>query len=96
QRNGYPSEVDYKSELHQGNTKYGDYQKVKVEYNSFKGTFVLFNEGKQQPVFITGIKEKVRFVIFLQNANSSCTIHYLKKLASPSSAHVPNEQAISW
>ncbi|KAA6365877.1 MAG: hypothetical protein EZS28_038597, partial [Streblomastix strix] len=94
--NSYPGEVDYKQEQHQGNTKYIDKQKVKAEYDSFKGTLVFFNEGKQQPVFITGIKEKVRFVVYLYNSNSSCTIHYLKKLVSPSSAHVANEKAISW
>ncbi|KAA6365515.1 MAG: hypothetical protein EZS28_038959 [Streblomastix strix] len=94
--NSYPGEVDYKQEQHQGNTQYVDKQKVKAEYDSFKGTLVFFNEGQQQPVFITEIKEKVRFVVYLQNANSSCTIHYLKKLASPTSANVANEKAISW
>ncbi|KAA6363052.1 MAG: hypothetical protein EZS28_041422, partial [Streblomastix strix] len=64
--------------------------------DSEKGTLIFFVDGVQQPVYISGIKEKVRFFICMYYAGTSCTIRSLKKLSSPTSGHVPNEKAIQW
>ncbi|KAA6369805.1 MAG: hypothetical protein EZS28_034668 [Streblomastix strix] len=79
-----------------GNAAYGDNQIIKQELNFEQGTLIFFVDGVQQPVYITGIKEKVRFFIYLYLAGSSCTIRSLKKITSPTSKHIPNEKAINW
>ncbi|KAA6360943.1 MAG: hypothetical protein EZS28_043530 [Streblomastix strix] len=71
-------------------------QKIKLKYDSNEGTLILFIDGVQQPAYITGIKEKVRFIIVLYTSGSSCTIHSLKKLKAPTSQHIANEIAIQW
>ncbi|KAA6368529.1 MAG: hypothetical protein EZS28_035945, partial [Streblomastix strix] len=87
----------YNKGAHVGNnTRFNDNQKVILEYDSYKGTLMFFVGGKQQPDYISGIKEKVRFIVFLYLAGSSCLIRSLKKLAAPTSGHVANEQAVQW
>ncbi|KAA6375980.1 MAG: hypothetical protein EZS28_028492, partial [Streblomastix strix] len=66
------------------------------QFDSEKGTLIFFVDGVQEPVYISGIKEKVRFFICMYYAGTSCTIRSLKKLNSPTSEHVPNEKAIQW
>ncbi|KAA6392273.1 MAG: hypothetical protein EZS28_012198 [Streblomastix strix] len=46
-----------------GNIGFNDDQKLRLEFDSEKGTLRLFIDGVQQPVQISGIKEKVRFVV---------------------------------
>ncbi|KAA6378875.1 MAG: hypothetical protein EZS28_025599 [Streblomastix strix] len=79
-----------------GNIKFKDNQKIKVEYDSEKGTLIFFVEGVQQPVYVTGINEKVLFIIYLCCGGSSCLIRSLKKLSSPTSGHAKNEKSIQW
>ncbi|KAA6394123.1 MAG: hypothetical protein EZS28_010350 [Streblomastix strix] len=79
-----------------GNAIYIKNQFVKAEYNSDKGTLIFFINGVQQPVYISGIKEKVRFFIFMFHAGATCVIHSMKKLADPTSGHVANEKAVQW
>ncbi|KAA6356688.1 MAG: hypothetical protein EZS28_047785, partial [Streblomastix strix] len=66
------------------------------QFDSEKGTLIFFVDGVQEPVYISGIKEKVRFFISMYYADFSCTIRSLKKLSSPTSEHIPNEKAIQW
>ncbi|KAA6371371.1 MAG: hypothetical protein EZS28_033102 [Streblomastix strix] len=79
-----------------GNVEFKNNQKVKVEYDSEKGTLIFFIDGVQQPVYVTGINEKVRFFIHICHTGSSCTIRSLKKLTAATSGHVANEKAIQW
>ncbi|KAA6371366.1 MAG: hypothetical protein EZS28_033107 [Streblomastix strix] len=79
-----------------GNKSFTDNQIIKAEYDSEKGTLIFFVDGVQQPIYITGIKEKVRFIISMYFAGATCTIRSLKKLAKPTSGHVPNEQIVQW
>ncbi|KAA6310684.1 MAG: hypothetical protein EZS28_056267, partial [Streblomastix strix] len=60
------------------------------------GTLIFFLAGTQQPVYISGIKEKVRFIICMYYANSYCIIRSLKKLAAPTTGHVANEKVVQW
>ncbi|KAA6386564.1 MAG: hypothetical protein EZS28_017912 [Streblomastix strix] len=79
-----------------GNKSITDNQIIKVEYDSEKGTLIFFVDGVYQPVYIIGIKEKVRFIISMYFAGATCTICSIKKLTQPTSAHVANEQTVQW
>ncbi|KAA6376213.1 MAG: hypothetical protein EZS28_028264 [Streblomastix strix] len=79
-----------------GKTGFKGNQKVKQQFDQGKGTLIFFIDGIQQPVYITGIKEKVRFIVSWYYANQSCIIHSLKKLAEPTTSHVANEVAVQW
>ncbi|KAA6400997.1 MAG: hypothetical protein EZS28_003479 [Streblomastix strix] len=79
-----------------GNTGFNGKQKVKQQFDSGKGTLIFFIDGIQQPVYIAGIKEKVRFILCWFHADQSCIIHSLKKLAEPTTSHVANEIAVQW
>ncbi|KAA6395177.1 MAG: hypothetical protein EZS28_009297 [Streblomastix strix] len=88
--------VYYKGSSTPGNTSFADSQIVKAEYDSEKGTLIFFVAGTQQPVCMTGIKEKVRFIIYMYYADSYCIIKSLKNLAIPTLRHVANENFIQW
>ncbi|KAA6352843.1 MAG: hypothetical protein EZS28_051630, partial [Streblomastix strix] len=79
-----------------GNIQFGESQILRTEYDSEKGSFYLFLNGVQQPVYISGIKEKVRFLVFLHTAGSYCTIRSLKKLTAPTIVKLPNEKSLQW
>ncbi|KAA6311401.1 MAG: hypothetical protein EZS28_056135, partial [Streblomastix strix] len=79
-----------------GNVSFKDNQIIKAEYDSEKGTLIFFVDGVQQPVYIIGIKEKVKFIVFMWYAGATCTIRSLKKLTKPTSGHVANEQTVQW
>ncbi|KAA6399826.1 MAG: hypothetical protein EZS28_004644, partial [Streblomastix strix] len=46
-----------------GNIRFTNNQIVKLEFDTEKGTLIFFIDGVQQPVYISGIKEKVRFFV---------------------------------
>ncbi|KAA6397123.1 MAG: hypothetical protein EZS28_007352 [Streblomastix strix] len=79
-----------------GNAPVEDNQVVRAEFDSEKGNLIFLLDNVHQPIFITGIKEKVRFMIFVYSANSNCTIRSLKKLAASTTGHVENEKALLW
>ncbi|KAA6369357.1 MAG: hypothetical protein EZS28_035117 [Streblomastix strix] len=79
-----------------GNILYKDNQKIKAEYDSEKGTVIFSVDGVQQPVYVRGINEKVRFIIYMYYTKQSCTIRTLKKLIQPTTKHVANEIAVQW
>ncbi|KAA6377627.1 MAG: hypothetical protein EZS28_026845 [Streblomastix strix] len=91
----YSGNVYCKQKDISGNTAYGDNQIIKQELNFEQGTLIFFVDGVQQPVYISGIKEKVRFFVCMYY-DGSCTIRSLKKLTSPISEHIPYEKAINW
>ncbi|KAA6355814.1 MAG: hypothetical protein EZS28_048659 [Streblomastix strix] len=94
---GTSGSVYYKGTNTAGNTIFHDNQKVILEYDSYQGTLIFFVDGKQQPIYISGIKEKVRFIVHMYHAaSSSCLIRSLKKLEAPTSGHVENEKAVQW
>ncbi|KAA6398648.1 MAG: hypothetical protein EZS28_005824 [Streblomastix strix] len=45
------------------NDKFKDNQILRLEFDSFEGTLILFIDNVQQPVYFSGIKEKVRFIV---------------------------------
>ncbi|KAA6368911.1 MAG: hypothetical protein EZS28_035563 [Streblomastix strix] len=89
-------QVHCKGKYTQRNTGFKRNQKVKQQFDQGKGTLIFFIDGIQQPVYITGIKEKVRFILSWAHADQSCIIHSLKKLAEPTTSHVANEVAVQW
>ncbi|KAA6384564.1 MAG: hypothetical protein EZS28_019907 [Streblomastix strix] len=79
-----------------GNQIYNSNQIVRSEYDSDKGILIWFVDEVQQPVFVTGINEKVRFIIYMNHVGQFCIIRSLKKLISPTSKHIANEKAVQW
>ncbi|KAA6394962.1 MAG: hypothetical protein EZS28_009511 [Streblomastix strix] len=90
----YP--VWYRDRGTDGNGKFKDNQILRLEFDSFKGTLILFIDNVQQPVYFTGIREKVRFIVYMYGKGTSFTIRSLKKLIAPTSVHLENEKAIKW
>ncbi|KAA6399992.1 MAG: hypothetical protein EZS28_004478, partial [Streblomastix strix] len=88
--------VWYKGKQTIGNIPFINNQTVTLEFDSEKGTLFFFVGGAQQPVCITGIKEKIRFIIFMHFGGSICTIGSLKKLEAPTSVQIANKKAIQW
>ncbi|KAA6343488.1 MAG: hypothetical protein EZS28_052308, partial [Streblomastix strix] len=88
--------VYYKGNGTPGNILYKDNQIIKSEYDSEKGTLIFSVDGVQQPVYVRGINEKVRFIIYICCTQASCTIRSLKKLIAPTTKHVANEIAVQW
>ncbi|KAA6366825.1 MAG: hypothetical protein EZS28_037648 [Streblomastix strix] len=88
--------INYKGAQNSGNTSYSGNQTVKLEYDSGKGTLILFINGTQQPVFVSGIREKVRFILSLYNSCGNCTIKSLKKLSAQTSVQMSNGKAVQW
>ncbi|KAA6390748.1 MAG: hypothetical protein EZS28_013725 [Streblomastix strix] len=46
-----------------GNSKFKDNQILRLEFDSYKETLILFIDNVQQPVYFQGINEKVRFIV---------------------------------
>ncbi|KAA6357936.1 MAG: hypothetical protein EZS28_046537 [Streblomastix strix] len=88
--------VFYKAQGTKGITGFDDNQILRIEFDTFKGTLILFIDNVQQPVYFSGIKEKVRFIIYMYDQGASCTIRSLKKLIAPTSNHIANEVAVQW
>ncbi|KAA6388933.1 MAG: hypothetical protein EZS28_015540 [Streblomastix strix] len=88
--------VNYKGNGTKGNIGYKDNQKIKAEYDSEKGTVIFSVDGVQQPVYVRGINEKVRFFIYINRSQAYCTIRSLKKLIAPTTKHLANEIAVQW
>ncbi|KAA6399958.1 MAG: hypothetical protein EZS28_004515 [Streblomastix strix] len=55
--------VWYKDKGTEGNAGFDDNQILRLEFDSFKGTLILFIDNVQQPVYFSEIKEKVRFIV---------------------------------
>ncbi|KAA6385839.1 MAG: hypothetical protein EZS28_018634 [Streblomastix strix] len=91
---GYP--VYYKGQGTNGNDKFKDNQILRLEFDSFNGTLILFIGNVQQPVYFSGIREKVRFIVYLSRAETSCIIRSLKQLITPTSKQIANEVAVEW
>ncbi|KAA6375082.1 MAG: hypothetical protein EZS28_029392 [Streblomastix strix] len=53
----------YKEQGTEGNAKFDDNQILRLEFDSFKGTLILFIDNVQQPIFFSGIKKKMRFIV---------------------------------
>ncbi|KAA6368588.1 MAG: hypothetical protein EZS28_009211, partial [Streblomastix strix] len=69
---------------------------LRIEYNSGDGTLVLFIDNVQQPIYFSGIWEKVRFFVYAWDVGATCTIYSLKKLPAPTSKNIMNQQALQW
>ncbi|KAA6382179.1 MAG: hypothetical protein EZS28_022294 [Streblomastix strix] len=79
-----------------GNIKFLDGQLIAMELNADVGTLHLFVDGIQQPVFVRGINEAVKFFFFTYNKDSSISIVSVKKLAVPTATALQNEKAFQW
>ncbi|KAA6396352.1 MAG: hypothetical protein EZS28_008119 [Streblomastix strix] len=89
--------VSHKGEKTRGNDVFGRNKNISVELNMNEGTFHLFKEGEQQPIFIRGINEPVRLFIYLHWGESSFVVESLQKIKLAQSVKgIKNEIAIDW
>ncbi|KAA6370481.1 MAG: hypothetical protein EZS28_033992, partial [Streblomastix strix] len=88
--------VYYKGKYTYGNIGFKENQIVRTEFDSEKGTLTFFLEGVQQPVFISGINEEVRFIVHMFQSGSNCIIRSLKKIPAPTAVRLPDEKEIKW
>ncbi|KAA6372303.1 MAG: hypothetical protein EZS28_032171 [Streblomastix strix] len=95
--NACSGNIDYKGQNTIGNSKYSNGQKIGMELDKGKGTLHFFIDGVQQPVFVNGINEPVKFYGHIYNGNeSSFTIVTFKKLPAATTHTLPNEKATYW
>ncbi|KAA6382673.1 MAG: hypothetical protein EZS28_021799 [Streblomastix strix] len=78
------------------NSKFSDDQLITMELNADLGTLHFFVDGIQQPAFVSGIKESVKFYYLLYQKDSSVTIVSVKQLSAPTIKKLANERAIYW
>ncbi|KAA6355056.1 MAG: hypothetical protein EZS28_049417 [Streblomastix strix] len=88
--------VLYKGSYTPGNEMFQNNQIVRLEFDSEKGTLTFFLDEVQQPVYFSGIKEKVRFIIYMKKIGSSCIIRSLNKLVAPTVKQLEEEKEIKW
>ncbi|KAA6353752.1 MAG: hypothetical protein EZS28_050721, partial [Streblomastix strix] len=96
QLGGWAGTVYYRGLKIIGNEGFASNINVRAEYDSEKGTLIYYNDEVQQPVFVSGINEKVRFIISLYCAESVCIIKQVRKLNVPTTDHVEDEHEIHW
>ncbi|KAA6359060.1 MAG: hypothetical protein EZS28_045413 [Streblomastix strix] len=77
-----------------GNVQFSDGQLIAMELNADVGTLHFFVDGIQQPVFVRGVNEPVKFWFFIYPKDSSFSIESVKKLAVPTTKALPNEKAM--
>ncbi|KAA6391583.1 MAG: hypothetical protein EZS28_012889 [Streblomastix strix] len=79
-----------------GNVKFKDGELIAMELNADVGTLHFFVDEIQQPIFMSGINEAVKFYFYIYNKDSSFSIVSLKKLQIPTAKTLPNEKALQW
>ncbi|KAA6370276.1 MAG: hypothetical protein EZS28_034196 [Streblomastix strix] len=79
-----------------GNVQFSDGKLIAMELNADVGTLHFFVDGKQQPMFVRGIKEAVKFYVYIKLQDSSFSIVSVKKLPVPTAKTLPNEKAVQW
>ncbi|KAA6398154.1 MAG: hypothetical protein EZS28_006319 [Streblomastix strix] len=88
--------VWFKEVQTEGNSKFRDGQLLAMELNADVGTLHFFVDGIQQPVFVRGIKEVVKFWYELYYKDSSVAIVSVKELSAPTAKKLENEKAVDW
>ncbi|KAA6402296.1 MAG: hypothetical protein EZS28_002170 [Streblomastix strix] len=94
--NGGSGGVHFKGNKLEGNEKFVDGQLITMELNANAGTLHFFIDSVQQPIFVKGIKEPVKFYIYLNIPDSSFTVLASSKLKEPTVKKLANEKAIDW
>ncbi|KAA6396931.1 MAG: hypothetical protein EZS28_007541 [Streblomastix strix] len=93
---GFSGDIGYKGRMTEGNSKYSDGQHITLELNMEQGTLHFFIEDAQQPVFVRGIKEPVKFFCELFNLNASFKILHLKKLSSGTARMIAGDYPVDF
>ncbi|KAA6379735.1 MAG: hypothetical protein EZS28_024739, partial [Streblomastix strix] len=93
---GNTGKVYFKGTETPGNDLFSHGQLIAMELNADVGTLHFFVDGIQQPVFVRGIKEAVKFYFYIFQNNTSFSIVSVKKLPIPTAMTLPNEKAVQW
>ncbi|KAA6398882.1 MAG: hypothetical protein EZS28_005591 [Streblomastix strix] len=93
---GYTGNTWFKGTETSGNVRFSDGQLIAMELNADVGTLHFFVDGIQQPIFVRGIKEAVKFYFFILQKDSFFSIVSVKRLAVPAAKTLPNEKVVQW
>ncbi|KAA6362740.1 MAG: hypothetical protein EZS28_041732, partial [Streblomastix strix] len=93
---GHDGWVKFRGDIIYGNAKFSDNQLITMELNMDNGTLHFIVDGVQQPVFVRGIKEKVKLYWEIYYQDSSFTVQSVKLLNAPTVKKLDNEKAIDW
>ncbi|KAA6370774.1 MAG: hypothetical protein EZS28_033700 [Streblomastix strix] len=88
--------VCFKGIGNKGNSNFKIGEPVTLELNMDKKTLHFFVNDMQQPFFVRGINDAVKFYGQIAQNNSSFTITLLEELNTPIAKHVTNEIALNW
>ncbi|KAA6375139.1 MAG: hypothetical protein EZS28_029335, partial [Streblomastix strix] len=87
--------VYYNGKSYKGNDDYfDDYIMLEIDFD--RGTLHFFINGKQQPVFVFGIVEPVRFFVTCGKKGDEFTFTYLKRLAESNVKPINKNKGIRW
>ncbi|KAA6317011.1 MAG: hypothetical protein EZS28_053558, partial [Streblomastix strix] len=78
------------------NSKFSDGQLITMELNLDAGTLHFIVNGIQQPMYVQGINEPVKFWFELYKKDSSFAIVSIKKLKIPTIKPIANSKAAQW
>ncbi|KAA6370078.1 MAG: hypothetical protein EZS28_034394, partial [Streblomastix strix] len=94
--NGGDGTIHFRGNTTYGNTQFSDGQLITMELNMDIGTLHFIVDGVQQPVFVRGIKEKVRLYWELYYKDSLFTVVSVNQLNIPTVMKLNNEKAFDW
>ncbi|KAA6403625.1 MAG: hypothetical protein EZS28_000851 [Streblomastix strix] len=89
--------INHKMNSTEGNKEFQDDNHIiRMELNYNKGTLHFFLDQIQQPVFVRGIKEPVKFFGCLFYPNTSFIVESLRRLGAPRAVSMENEIPVEW
>ncbi|KAA6374368.1 MAG: hypothetical protein EZS28_030104, partial [Streblomastix strix] len=93
---GLTGNVGFNGKWTEGNRKFSDGQILTMELNMDAGTLHFFVDNEQQPVYVRGINDAVKFYGNLFYRESSFTVVVVKKLSIATVKKLPNEIAVEF
>ncbi|KAA6394364.1 MAG: hypothetical protein EZS28_010110 [Streblomastix strix] len=93
---GFDGKICFKGNATGGNAEFYHSQLLTMELNMDAGTLHFFVDGVQQPVFVHGINEPVKFYFELFFNESSFTVTSVKQLIAVTAKAHPKSKAFEW
>ncbi|KAA6377400.1 MAG: hypothetical protein EZS28_027072 [Streblomastix strix] len=79
-----------------GDDQYKALDLITMELNADVGTLHFFVDGIQQPVFMKGINEPVKFQFWIWIKDSSFSVLSINQLNVSTANAIPNEISVQW
>ncbi|KAA6389583.1 MAG: hypothetical protein EZS28_014889 [Streblomastix strix] len=93
QRNGYVSQNGKDTTI---GYAFKDGDTFAIEVSMPSRTATLYIQGKQLPVFISGLPEQIQFFFFINSQHSSVSVLSLKRLATSSAKKISGALEVLW